>query len=70
MSYSPHTWTTGETISSSLLNHIELGIEAAQAAADRAQDARELRAAFDMLAGQTQAAIRELDRRVKALEEQ
>lgn len=68
MEYTPHTWVRGETLYSSLLNHMELGIQAAQAAADKAQDATELRAAFDMLASQTQAAIRDLEKRLAALE--
>jgi len=68
MAYDPHSWTRGETISSALLNHMEQGIAAAQAAADRAQDARELRAAFDLLAGQVRAEIRALDARLNQLE--
>lgn len=68
MPYTPHTWTTRETIATTLLNHMEQGIQAAQAAAEKAQDAQELRAAFDMLTNQTRAAIRELDERLSALE--
>jgi len=66
--YTPHTWTSHETIATSLMNHIEQGIQAAQAAADKAQDATELRAAFDLLASQTRAAIRDLEKRLAALE--
>lgn len=69
MAYTPHTWTTGETITSALLNRIEQGIKAAQDAADRAQNAEELRAALDLMVSATQAAIRDLDKRVKALED-
>lgn len=69
-SYTPHTWIRGETIASALLNHMEQGIQAAQEAANKAQDAQELRAAFDMLADQTRAAIRDLDKRLSALENQ
>lgn len=69
-SYTPHAWIRGETIASALLNHMEQGIQAAQEAADKAQDAQELRAAFDMLANQTRAAIRDLDKRLSALENQ
>lgn len=68
MAYTPHTWTRKETIASSLLNNMEQGIAAAQEAADKAQSASDLRAAFDMLSSQTRAAIRDLDKRLTALE--
>jgi hypothetical protein len=68
--YVPHTWIRGETIAATLLNHMEQGIQAAQEAANKAQDAQEMRAAFDMLANQTRAAIRDLDKRLSALENQ
>ena len=66
--YPPYAWVPHEEIKSSLLNHMEQGIQAAQETADKAQYATELRAAFDMLAGQVRAAIRDLDKRLSALE--
>lgn len=66
--YTPHTWTRGETITSALLNHMEAGIEAAQAAADRAGSAQETRAALDLMNTQVQAALRDLEKRLAALE--
>lgn len=66
--YVPHVWTKKETIASSLLNNMEQGIADAHEAAAKAQNATELRLAFDMLYSQTRAAIRELDKRLTALE--
>ena len=68
MAYTPHTWKKKEVIASELLNEMEQGIAAAQEAADKAQSASELRVAFDMLSSQTGAAIRDLDKRLTALE--
>lgn len=68
MPYNAHTWVRGETISSALLNNMEQGIKAAQDLAEKANDAAELRAAFNMLASQTRAMVRELEERITALE--
>ena len=67
--YTPHTWTSHELIAASLLNNMEQGIKTAQDTANKAMDAQELRAAFDMLAETMQAAIRDLDKRLAALEQ-
>lgn len=66
--YTPHSWTSHELITSALLNNMEQGIKTAQDTANKAADAQELRAAFDMLAETMQAAIRNLDKRLSALE--
>ena len=68
MAYPAHNWGYKELIDHDLLNNMEQGIAEAHEKAERAQDAEELRAALDMLASQTWAAIRELDRRLTALE--
>ena len=65
MAYPAHNWGYKEKIDHELLNNMEQGIAEAHEMAERAQ---ELRTAFDMLASQTRAAIRELDRRLTALE--
>lgn len=66
--YTPHNWTRGETIASSLLNHMETGIEAAQAAADTAANAQEITTLMNYIATQNQALIRAMESRITALE--
>ena len=66
--YTPHSWTSHELITAALLNNMEQGIKTAQDTANKAADAQELRVAFDMLAETMQAAIRNLDKRLSALE--
>jgi hypothetical protein len=68
VAYTKHTWVSKEKITASLLNNMEAGIEAAHKAAAEAQDATELRAAFDLLSKNTSAMIRQLDARITALE--
>ena len=68
MAYTPHGWKTKETIATERMNAIEQGIQAASEAAEKAADAGELRAAFDILESQTRAAIRALEARITALE--
>ena len=68
MAYPAHNWGYKEKIDHELLNNMEQGIAEAHEMAEKAEGAQELRAAFDMLASQTRAAIRELDRRLTALE--
>ncbi len=68
MAYPAHNWGYKEKIDHELLNNMEQGIAEAHEMAERAESAQELRTAFDMLASQTRAAIRELDRRLTALE--
>ena len=67
--YTPHTWTSHELIPATLLNNMEQGIKTAQDTANKAEAAQELRVAFDMLAETMQAAIRDLDKRLAALEQ-
>ncbi len=67
--YDPHAWSSHELIAATLLNHMEQGIKTAQDTANKAMEAQELRAAFDMLAETTQASIRELYKRLEALEQ-
>ena len=68
MAYPAHNWGYKEMIDHELLNNMEQGIAEAHEKAERAQDAEELRAAFDLLSSQMSAAIRELDRRLTILE--
>lgn len=67
--YTPHSWASGEYITKALLNHLEQGVKDAQDTANAAQSTQELRAALDMLASQTMALLRALDKRVTALEQ-
>jgi len=66
--YTPHTWTTHETIATERMNAIEQGIKTAQDTANKAEEATELRAAFDMLADQVRAELRDLKKRVTIIE--
>lgn len=68
MAYPAHNWGYKEMIDHQLLNNMEQGIAEAHEKAERAESAQELRTAFDMLASQMSAAIRELDRRLTILE--
>lgn len=69
ISYTRHIWTVKEKIASAKLNHIEEGVETAQETANKTLPLLELRAAYDALLIETRAKLRDLEKRIEALED-